>query len=53
VVSLRTLAGRLALFVGGHVVALGLVIVLSMSAGPAVSDSAPAASALAQTVAER
>ena len=38
VISLNSIAGRFAIFVLGHVVVLGLVIVLSMSAGQAVPD---------------
>jgi hypothetical protein len=38
VVSLNSIAGRLALFVLGHVVVLGLVIGLSMTTGEAVPD---------------
>jgi hypothetical protein len=42
VLSFSSLAGRVALFVMGHVVVLGLVAVLSMSAGRAGPDVAGA-----------
>jgi hypothetical protein len=44
VISLNSIVGRLALFIVGHVVVLGLVVVLSMSAGQAVPDRSSATS---------
>jgi hypothetical protein len=37
-VTLSSVAGRFALFVMGHVVVLGLVVMFSMSVGQAVPD---------------
>jgi hypothetical protein len=49
VISLNSIAGRFAIFVLGHVVVLGLVIVLSMSAGQAVPDRSASAISVDET----